>query len=118
MKILSAEHSISMLIETDSKEWPSFRRHSADSWENLIGESWEPVYSFYIEKLEEEYQTWLHKHKIAIVEKTSTGPKLYIAGVFVSGWLGISYNDEADNLADKINSVLDQLNKERGLRGQ
>lgn len=46
MKILNIEPSFSHIIETDEKEWPIYRRNSLDCWEQLMGESWEPVYNY------------------------------------------------------------------------
>ena len=39
--------------------WSSYRRMSADNWEVLMGESWEPQYP--CEKLEEAYQEWKNR---------------------------------------------------------
>jgi len=32
------------VVETDTDEWPVYRRNGAGDWENLMGESWEPSY--------------------------------------------------------------------------
>jgi hypothetical protein len=45
------------IIDTDEKEWLTYRRDSAESWLRLMGEAWEPV--FYCEKIEKEYQHYL-----------------------------------------------------------
>lgn len=54
MKILSITPSFSEIIETDLPDWPTYRRYSADCWENLMGESWEAVN--YPENMERLYQ--------------------------------------------------------------
>lgn len=59
MKILSAEEKKSVIVETDKKEFPWYRRNSEGSWENFMGESWEPVW--WEEELEQAYQEWLRK---------------------------------------------------------
>lgn len=58
MKILSVTPIISFLVETDETELPTYRRNCAEGWENLWGESWEPVYSSE-QVLEQAYQEWL-----------------------------------------------------------
>lgn len=45
---------ISHIVETDEKEWPTYRRDGSEGWSRLIGEAWEPV--FYCAILEKEYQ--------------------------------------------------------------
>jgi hypothetical protein len=42
----------------------------------------------------------------AYVEETVVGPKLIVGGVEVRRWLGCAYDDEAKQLADKINEGL------------
>ena len=44
MKITSLDQASVYYIETDENEYPSYRRLSKDSWEVLMGESWEPAY--------------------------------------------------------------------------
>ena len=59
MKILEVRRVISFVVETDEKEFPIFRRSElGGSWENLMGESWESVYSNE-DELEAAYQEWL-----------------------------------------------------------
>ena len=59
MKVLEVTKSISFIVETDGKEFPTYRRSEhGGSWENLMGESWESVYS-YEPELEAAYQEWL-----------------------------------------------------------
>ena len=43
-------------VKTDDEEWPTYRRYQDGRWENLMGESWEPVY--YTEQLEAAYQAF------------------------------------------------------------
>jgi hypothetical protein len=57
MKIEIAQHQEYIYIETDEKELNSYRRHSADVWECLYGQAWEPV--LFPEELEAAYQTYL-----------------------------------------------------------
>ncbi len=54
MKILSVETDASEIVGTDQDEYPTYRRHSSDNWENLMGESWEQHY--HCEEIEEMYQ--------------------------------------------------------------
>jgi len=45
MKITSVHGPFTYwIVETDEKEFPTYRRNSPLSWENLMGESWEPSY--------------------------------------------------------------------------
>lgn len=44
----------------------------------------------------------------AYVEETVVGPKLFVGGVEVRRWLGCTYNDEAKQLAEKVNEGLDK----------
>ena len=53
-KIISVTPMVSEFVETDGEPWGDYRRSSADSWEQRMGESWEPLYS--CEELEAEYQ--------------------------------------------------------------
>jgi hypothetical protein len=62
MKVLDATASISFVVDTDDKEWSTYRRHSEDIWECLMGESWEPVYSDRkIEELEDAFVKYFLK---------------------------------------------------------
>ena len=56
MKVLEVEKSISKIVTTDDEDWPIYRRYSADSWEVLMGESWESLYL--CEKVEKAYQEY------------------------------------------------------------
>lgn len=44
MKIVSTKKIYSEIIETDANEFPTYRRNNSADWENLMGDSWEPVY--------------------------------------------------------------------------
>lgn len=44
MKFLEIRIVKSHIIETDASEFPTFRRNGFGNWENLMNESWEPVY--------------------------------------------------------------------------
>ena len=57
MKIEIAQHQEYEYIETDEKELNSYRRHSEDIWEMLIGCDWFQV--SIAEPLEAAYQTYL-----------------------------------------------------------
>ena len=46
------------VVETDTDEWPVYRRNGAGDWENLMGESWEPSY-FGESALEALFQAWI-----------------------------------------------------------
>lgn len=54
--------SVSHIVETDEEQFPTFRRHSAECWENLMGESWESVYQ--VSKLEEEFQNYMRQNNV------------------------------------------------------
>lgn len=58
MKILDVSESISMIVETDNPDFPTYRRFPSGTWEQLMGDSWEPVY-FDEDKLEKLYKEWL-----------------------------------------------------------
>ena len=49
------------IVETDHKEFPTFRRMSPECWDNLMGESWESVY--YCEDLEYMFQEFIRNNK-------------------------------------------------------
>ena len=46
-------------VETDDS-FPRFRRWSDGTWENLMGESWEP-YDYEHKEMEHAFQQWLKK---------------------------------------------------------
>lgn len=56
VKIVTVRKDISEIVETDEGDWPTYRRHSEDNWENLMGESWEPVYL--CKEIEAAYQLY------------------------------------------------------------
>jgi hypothetical protein len=56
MAIKEVVKVISHIVETDEKEWPTYRRDGPESWSRLIGEAWEPVFS--CDFLEKEYQQY------------------------------------------------------------
>jgi hypothetical protein len=62
MKILEVTKDVAFIVETDEAMYPTYRRSLGGSWENLIGDSWEPVYMQEAE-LEAAYQDWLNKTK-------------------------------------------------------
>lgn len=45
MRIKKIIETKSEIVETDDPEYPTYRRHSKDNWENLMGSSWELHYS-------------------------------------------------------------------------
>ena len=55
MKITSIEEVTSHIVETDNGDWPTYRRSGADCWENLVGQSWEPLYSHEQDRMEKEF---------------------------------------------------------------
>ena len=54
MKALSITPSTSEIIETDDPDWPTHRRFDYDSWEQLMGMSWESVN--FCDEVEAAYQ--------------------------------------------------------------
>lgn len=45
MKILTVNKETTYYVETDDEEYPYYRcNENGNVWENLMGESWEPVY--------------------------------------------------------------------------
>lgn len=59
MKITNVKLQVSFIIETDNEEFGIYRRNNSDSWENLMGASWEQVWSDWrIQELEELFQEW------------------------------------------------------------
>jgi len=59
MKIISCEEYTYEYIITDASEYNTFRRHSAEGWEQLLGDSWEPEYEPI--ELEAAYQEFKRK---------------------------------------------------------
>jgi hypothetical protein len=63
MRILNVDKIEYFIIETDDKEWNTYRRSvnlSPDCWERLMGESWE---SYYTDELEALFQEWIRLKK-------------------------------------------------------
>lgn len=58
MKIIDSWEITATVIDTDETDFPTYRRYSSGNWEQLMGQSWEPVYSGEKE-LEQMYQEWL-----------------------------------------------------------
>ena len=56
MRVISIRAVMTEIVETDEKEWPTYRRFSPGVWENLMGESWESYYCN--EELEAAYQAF------------------------------------------------------------
>ena len=44
MKVISIEPTCSEYVRTDEDGYSLYRRHSADHWEILMGDSWESYY--------------------------------------------------------------------------
>jgi hypothetical protein len=59
MKITKITVTKSHIVETDEDEYPTYRRNSADDWENMMGCSWEPV--FETAEIEQLFQKALTK---------------------------------------------------------
>jgi len=59
MNILDVKTTVVHYVETNDPEFGGMYRRggSKDSWEQLMGESWEPVY-FRQEELEEQFQNF------------------------------------------------------------
>ena len=58
MKILNVQTPINCeIVVTNDREYPIYRRFSANHWENLMGNSWEEVY--FTEHLEQAYQDYV-----------------------------------------------------------
>ena len=55
MKIVSIEEVTSHIVETDGEGWSTYRRSGADCWENLVGQSWEPLYNQEQDWMEREF---------------------------------------------------------------
>jgi len=58
MTIKSATPHTSVIIETDNKDFPTYRRDSADVWWNLMGISWETCSYGEEDLLESAYQAY------------------------------------------------------------
>ena len=54
MAIKDVSVIVSYIVETDHPEYPTYRRNGKDSWEQLMGMSWEEVME--CEEIEEEFQ--------------------------------------------------------------
>ncbi len=60
MKIIDVQKVEYYIVETDTQDLNLYRRNvrgSKDSWEVLMGDSWEPTYGN--NELEELFQEWL-----------------------------------------------------------
>lgn len=57
MKIINVKEIRMLQVETDLKEWPTFRGQPNRGWEQLMGESWEPAY-FKEDELDLAYAEW------------------------------------------------------------
>lgn len=63
MKILKVNKTVEYIVETDNLFFPFYRTNEDGSeWENLIGESWEPVYLGYYTKTEDELPNLFKEH--------------------------------------------------------
>lgn len=58
MKIIKVSEDTYFSVKTDDPVWPYYRRNGPESWENLMGESWEPVY-FQEEELEKAFNEFI-----------------------------------------------------------
>jgi len=47
------------IVGTEDGQWGTYRRYSADNWEVLMGELWEPLYS--CEEAESAYQAFKNR---------------------------------------------------------
>jgi len=56
MKIISVVESKSEIVEVDGEFYHTYRRHDANNWEILMGESWEPEY--WCKEVEFAYQKY------------------------------------------------------------
>jgi len=61
VKVLEIREVISVIIETDKEDFPTYRRYSADNWENLMGTTWEPEYD--CDEIEAAYQKYIKKQE-------------------------------------------------------
>ena len=50
----------SHIVEVSGNEFSTYERCSADNWQVLMGESWEPV--FFCEELEAAYQAYIKSY--------------------------------------------------------
>jgi hypothetical protein len=59
MKIIEVTKSMTWYVETDAEDFPHYRTSDERgmNWENLMGESWEPVYT-----PEKELQELFHEY--------------------------------------------------------
>jgi len=57
MRIKDIERGECYRVETDDPDWSSYRRNAPNSWENLMGSSWEDVYD--CEELEKAFQEYI-----------------------------------------------------------
>ena len=56
LTVTKIQNCISEIIEVDGGDNEIYRRYSADNWEVLMGESWEPLYN--CEEAEAAYQNF------------------------------------------------------------
>lgn len=66
MKIREIERIVetNYYIQVEGTDFSTFRRSEGGSWENLMGESWEPAYSSMVDELERQFQEeWFYGKK-------------------------------------------------------
>lgn len=64
MAIKDVSVVVSYIVETDHPVWPTYRRNGKDSWEQLMGMSWEEVLE--CEEIEEEFQREKNQFSLTI----------------------------------------------------
>lgn len=61
MKITEVWKQLTYYVTTDDPDFPEYRTNETDTdWENLMGESWEPVYND--EKLKMMFRDYLNSN--------------------------------------------------------
>lgn len=70
MKISEVTITTSHIIKTDDEEYPYWRRNSSNSWENLMGESWEAMEP--PEGFEEAFKKFMGHQKVVVKKQNAT----------------------------------------------
>lgn len=66
MKITDVTKSMTYYVDTDGGDFPHYRTNETGThWENLMGESWEPVYAITKEReLQEMFREYMKQNEV------------------------------------------------------
>jgi hypothetical protein len=66
MKITKVSKFMTYYVSTDASEYPDYRTNETGThWENLMGDSWEPVYAITKEReLQEMFREYMKQNEV------------------------------------------------------